>query len=62
MVATGPFRPMMSAPTNAPIEVLHGRPEAVALAVWDEELQAWIRAGDAARRPLRWVTAWRLAK
>lgn len=37
-----PYRPMTSAPTDVPVEVIHGRPPSVALAIWDGQLQAWI--------------------
>ena len=62
MVASVPFRPIASAPANTSVEVIHGKPQAVTLARWDEQLQAWIRVGDPDRRALHRVTGWRTAK
>jgi hypothetical protein len=45
-----------SAPTDAAVKVIHGKPQAVALAVWDAQLQVWIRVDDPQRRALHRVT------
>jgi hypothetical protein len=61
VVAPVPFRSITSAPVGVAIDVLHGKPQAVALAEWDEQRQVWIRLGDPERRALRRVTGWRRA-
>jgi hypothetical protein len=57
-----PFRPITNAPTEAPVEVIGGKPPSVILAIWDRQLQAWTRVGDSTRRPLHRVTGWRPAR
>ena len=59
MVVPRPFRLIMTAPTDRPIEVIYGKPESVTLARWDEHLQVWIRVDDPARRALHRVIGWR---
>jgi hypothetical protein len=59
MAAPRPFQSITSAPTDAAVEVIHGTPQAVALAVWDAQLQVWVRVDDPQRRALHRVTGWR---
>jgi hypothetical protein len=59
MAAPRPFRSITSAPTDAAVEVIHGKPQAVALAVWDARLQVWVKVDDPKRRALHRVTGWR---
>jgi hypothetical protein len=54
-----PFRPITTAPTDRPVEVLHGRPQSVAAAQWNARLNLWVRVGDPEGRGLRRVIGWR---
>jgi hypothetical protein len=55
-----PFHLITTAPTDTAVEVLYGAPQAVALAIWDKQIQAWIRVRDQRRRVLYKVTGWRM--
>jgi hypothetical protein len=59
MAAPRPFQSITSAPTDTAVEVIYGAPPSVALAVWDAQLQVWIRVDDPQRRALHRVTGWR---
>jgi hypothetical protein len=61
MAEPRPFQLITSAPTDTAVEVIYGAPPSVALAVWDAQLQVWVKGDDPNRRALHRVTRWRAA-